>query len=245
MKKIKSFAMGFTLGVAVMITSNVIAANITKVEAFIPQDVTFKIDGKVVAQDPNLPALNYKDSTYVPIRFISENMGATVGWDVVKRQVSVDLPKPEPEVVEVIKEVEKIVYVDSEDAVDGNKVYKDLPITINKGTYIISLNGISRSQVDNKTRLYIKLENTGDTKIQLNQSDAKLTVDGKEYGMTKVFGDWDQKWYNDINRNDSYDGTLVMELIPEDYKYCTLTVPVRINGSASDKEEIITFNFKK
>lgn len=245
MKKFKTFAMGFTLGVGLMITTNVVAANLTKIEAFIPSDVSFKIDGKIVAQDPNLPILNYKDSTYVPIRFVSEKIGANVGWDIVKRQVSIDMPKPEPEIKEVIKEVEKIVYVDKDSSVDGNKVYQALPLKVNKGVYEISLNGIRRDTINNSTKLFIKLDNTDSAKVQLNQSKAKLTVDGKDYEMSKIFADWDQKWYNDIEQDEDYEGTLVMQLIPEDYKYCTLTVPVRINGSADDKEEVIQFNFKK
>lgn len=52
------------------------------------------VDGKTVYFD-SAPFI-YQDRTYIPIRFLAENLGAVVGWDSQKRQVNIDFDlKPE------------------------------------------------------------------------------------------------------------------------------------------------------
>lgn len=46
-----------------------------------------KVDG--VAKQLDAPALIYQDRTYVPLRFLAENLGATVGWVGSKQQVNI------------------------------------------------------------------------------------------------------------------------------------------------------------
>ena len=138
MKAWKASIIGFTVGVLAMGTTPVLANAYKKVEAYLMHDAMFQIDDKVVTSPSDQPVLNYNGYIYVPTRFVAENLGCDIRFDALTRRVNII--SPEPEVVEKVveKEVEKIVYVDSEDAVDGNKVYKDLPITINKEPIIIN-----------------------------------------------------------------------------------------------------------
>ncbi len=46
-----------------------------------------KVDG--VARQLDTAPLIYKDRTYVPLRFLAENLGATVSWDSSKQQVNI------------------------------------------------------------------------------------------------------------------------------------------------------------
>jgi len=48
------------------------------------------VDGEVVEGD--VPAVNFYGRTTVPVRFVSETLGATVGWDAATWTVSVESP---------------------------------------------------------------------------------------------------------------------------------------------------------
>ena len=104
MKRFRTLALGFVLGAACMVTTTAIAAALN-VSAILPGNITFKINGKNVAAASDMPVLNYSDRVYVPIRFVADQLGWSIDWDVVTRQVVIEAP--EPKVVEVEKNKEK------------------------------------------------------------------------------------------------------------------------------------------
>lgn len=245
MKNWKTLTAGFVAGALCMAGTTAMAGG-TTVSAFLSGDITFKIDDKNVAADSNLPVLNYNSSVYVPIRFVADQLGATVDWDVIKRQVVIKTP--EPEVIEKIveKPVEKIVYVDkAEDPDNENKSYSSLPAKRTTSDYELSVTGVSRDTVEHTAKIYLMLENKGDYKVQLSQGSTKITVDGENIDRSKRIDDWDKGWYNDVNRKgDKYEGYILLEDIPENWKYMDIELKIIKNGQLTPIEETVEFNIR-
>ena len=242
MKNMKMLVIGFAAGAACMLTTSVIAAN-TDVTAKLSNDILFKINGTVVGSPSDQPVLNYNDRVYVPIRFVAEQLNCEVNWDIPSRQVVVESPEPEVKIVEkeVIKEVP--VYVDKDDAPDGEVVYSKLPVKKNTSDYKIEITGISRKESDKSTKVFVSIENKGEYPIQLVQRDSVFVVDGEEIEMNSLYNSWDMNWYNDIQPDDTYEGYLNFEIIPEDYDKMDLTLTIRTNGETDTDNRDETFHF--
>ena len=244
MKNLKTLIIGFAAGTAFMFTTSAIAAN-TNVTAVLTPDIFFRVNGEVVAPPSDQPVLNYNDRVYVPVRFAATLTGASVDWDVAGRKVIIEKPVTQVVEKEVIKEVEKIVYVDSSLDPDNPKaVYSSIPITKNTSDYKLQITGISRNTSNNVTKIFVSLENYATEKIQLDQNSSKLVVDGKEYSLSKIRAQWDNSWYNDIEPDKENEGWLTFDLIPEDWSKANLTVSFSENISGG-KKTTNTFNFKK
>ncbi len=246
-KNWKTFASGVVVGAACMMTIPAVAAGIN-VSAVLPGDITFKINGSNVAADSEMPVLNYNSRVYVPIRFVADQLGATVSWDANMRQVIIT--SPEPEVKEVIKEVpvEKIVYVKDNESTDGT-VYEKLPIKQRTSDFILQITGMSIKDGNDTTKFFVTMENTSTHNIMLVQAKSKLVIDGKEYKMKSNVDRWDKTWYSDIkpggndgSRKDEIEGNLIFEQIPLDFEVGTLSITVR--NQLNQKEETVDFNFK-
>lgn len=261
MKKesLKMLGLGFVAGAVCMVTTTALAEALT-VSAVVPGDITFKFNGTNVAANANSPALNYKDSVYVPIRFVAEQLGCSVQFDPVMRQVVVT--SPEPEVIEKIVEkgVEKIVYVDkSEDPNNTDYVYSKLPAVYEASDYRLTVTGLySKISDENSgnygandyTKIFLTLENKGNQyNLQLVQGSAELIADDKEYPLSPFRNLWDQEWYNDIKTkkdNNIHDGYLVFEPVPKDAQKYTLKLKIWRQGATGDnKEETVEFHFLK
>ena len=245
MKNWKMLTIGFVMGAACMVTTSAIADSLNATVKIMP-DVMFKIDDKVVASPSDQPVLNYKGYSYVPIRFVADYLGCDINWDIVNRKIV--MKTPEPQIVEKIveKPVEKIVYVNDEDNPD-RKVYSSLPMTKREEDYTITLNGLTRDRYGNRTDAYITLENVRNEKIQLVQDDCKLTVDGKEYSLTKRTSLWDDSTWNNQNilKGEEKNGYLIFDLIPVESEEFTLEVTVRRMDAGEIKKETVEFNFRK
>ena len=242
---IKKFIIGFAAGAACMLTTTAIAANYPEISALLFNDVIFNIDDELVASPSDQPVLNYNDRVYVPIRFVAEKLGCDVTWDIANRQVVIEgaTKEVQTEIVEVEKEV--IVYVDKDEIGEGDVVYESLPLRYKTNEFNLEINGISRRTLDNVTEIYVYLENlTSQDQVFLDFQDAEFIVDGEEIAVPRDSDYWDMEWYNPLYSEDDKDGFLSFELIDEDYKYCDLTVPVRIyRADGSEKTVEATFHF--
>lgn len=245
MKNFKMLAIGFVAGVACMVTTSAIAAN-TSVTATVAPDIFFSADGTVVAPPSDQPILNYNDRIYVPVRFAAELTKAEVDWDVVNHKVVITSPKQEVIEKEVIKEVEKIVYVDANDNPNNDKVvYSTLPIKKTESNYTVEVTGVSRQESAQQTRIFLTLDNKNDNPIQLVQDESKLTVDGEEIKYSKLISQWDNEWFNNIENDTEYDGYLLFDMVPEDWMTASLELKVRNNGGSDNETKTIKVNFKK
>lgn len=85
--------------------------SIIPVYAAIEEYICYKADYKVVVRgivysDPELPILNYKGNTYVPMRGILEAAGLSVNWNAELGQAEVDDLKNNNEFVEKSNKLE-------------------------------------------------------------------------------------------------------------------------------------------
>ena len=126
--KIKSAIFGFIAGALSMATIGTVIGADTVVVGTLKPDISFKVDGTVSQAPRSMSPINYNGYTYVPVRYIGEMLGCNVEWNAYGNMVIVDYPEDKIKEVEVIKEVEKIVYVEKGESVDGT-VYSTLPVT--------------------------------------------------------------------------------------------------------------------
>jgi len=78
----------------ILIGSVTNAASVSKKIDALYQDIKIVVNGKQVKTDRE-PFIN-KGSTYLPIRPVLEELGATVGWDSVNKIVKIDMKKEAP-----------------------------------------------------------------------------------------------------------------------------------------------------
>jgi Copper amine oxidase N-terminal domain. len=241
MKNFKSATMGFVAGALCMVSVTAFGAY-SDITAKLFNDVTFKFDGVATASPSDQPVLNYNGYTYVPIRYVSENLGATVNWNVPSRCVEIQSDK-KTYIKEV--EVEKIVYVDK-DSEEGSKLitYETLPIKSKMNKHTVEVTGVSRDTYDRNTKIFVDVENDNETGVQLIPSSATLVVDGETVDASLLVNDWDNGWStSDIEYDSSYEGYLLFNLLDEEWTNADLTVTLRATGSTEN--EVHTFHFKR
>lgn len=250
MKNWKTLATGFAAGAACMLTVSAVADNGT-VPAGVMADVFFNVDGQVVAPPSDQPVLNYADRVYVPIRFAAELAKATVDWDVANRKVAITTP--EPQVVEKVVEkiVEKPVYIDSGTDSGGNYVYRKFPASQLTEDYEFYVTGLTRKPNQGISSLYIKMINLSDDTpkrktIGIVQRDVKVTIDGKEYPMSKVIGDWDDKWFDTFDytndRDNPVTGQLALNITPEEWEKMDISIPFTVDDGSKKATEVLEFH---
>lgn len=244
MKNLKTLTLGFVLGASCMVATTAIAAGVN-VTAAVPGDITFKIDGNNVATDSDQPVLMYNDKVYVPLKFLNDKLGWETNWNILNRQVEITSPPPKEVIKEVVKEVEKIQYVNESEAPGAAKVYSSLPMRKTTADYSIEVNGVTVSKIDQRSKIFVRLENLGNDRLQIDQNNVKVIVDGKEYGMSPLFSEWDAAWYSDLHPEKYHEGFLLVKPFPEDYKEVTVEIPVRVNAGGNPRTETVEFNFKR
>lgn len=248
MKNIKSVAMGFVAGALCMVSATAFAAANGDITVKLFNDVTFKFDGVRTASPSDQPVLNYNGYAYVPIRYVSETLGADVNWDIPTRTIDIQSDK-RTYVKEV--EVEKIVYVKEGDEnydeaiEDAKKInYEALPVRSRKNDHILEFTGVSRDEDSLFTKLFLNLENKNEFGCQVVPGESTLIIDGEEVSRHELVRLWDDSWStSDIDYDEEHEGFLLFKLIDEEWETGTLKVVVRSNSDG--KEETHTFNFKQ
>ena len=223
MKNAKSAAMGFVAGALCMVSVTAFADSYPEIMAKLFNDVVVKVDGEYKEPPADQPILNYNGYAYVPLRYVSETLGATVNFDIPTRTIDIQSDKRT-----YVKEVpvEKIVYVDKDDPnydkVEKKKAYEELP---------------------SYTKIFLNVENDNNYGCQIVPSECTLVVDGEEVPKYNVVRLWDQSWsLSDIQYDDEREGFLLFDLIDEDWE--TATLEVKLLSNEEGKEEVHTFDIK-
>ena len=213
MKNFKSVAMGFVAGALCMVSVTAFAAY-SDVTVKLFNDVTFRFDGEAKASPSDQPVLNYNGYAYVPIRYVSDNLGATIDYDIAKRVIDIQSDK-RTYVKEV--EVEKIVYVDKDSPEASNlNVYQSLPIKSKKNKRTVEVTGVMRDTVDKTTKIFIDLDNDNEERVQLIPGAATLVVDGEPIEKSVHYNKWDNGWSTgDLGYDKSYQGYPLFDLLDE------------------------------
>ncbi|MBD3920424.1 hypothetical protein H8B09_16805 [Paenibacillus sp. PR3] len=88
--KYKQLVIGVLLGSMITGAGAAAASQSTAISAFLKDGITFKFNGEEKKLEDGYSVLNYKNSTYVPARFVAEELGATVKWDNKTQTISID-----------------------------------------------------------------------------------------------------------------------------------------------------------
>lgn len=104
----KKTAMGVLAGLLLASTTAGFAAgNLTALDA---SHIKFKFNGSEKTVPSGYKVLMFEDRTYVPARFVAENMNATVDWDGNTNTVLINIPAGGPVSPKVIDQVSTVTY---------------------------------------------------------------------------------------------------------------------------------------
>ena len=223
MSKRRILTLGIAMGLFLSMGLQVFAGSaLEKIEAYINNAVTFTIDKKNMELPEGYEVLTYNNRTYVPIRFIAENLGAEVEWNEVNKNIN------------ITSESRTQKYLGD---------YKELPTYKENKNYKLEV--VMFSKDDFGPIMYLKFENKTDTPMQLDQMATTVTFNEKEYKLSKTKDlEVDKRWYQDVHKDDVLEGYI---RLPEELDYeaiedFILTLKLRTNGSETNTTEYVDFN---
>lgn len=240
MRNYKQFISGVIVGGLLLSGGNVLA-NGSSLPS-ITNWVKYKFNGEEKQLPSGYTTLNYEGHTYVPARFVAEELGAEVDWDVNSNTV-------------IIKNKLENSPVQSENNEQGNNSegtesenkpeetekkptvnYKELPTNQTLNGVSVELYDVDQSN-DAYTTIYFRVKNTNEAPMQLVQSSAYLEIDGKQYKHSEVSPMYkDQSWFIDLNEDDDNEGYITIPKVPNEIKKGTVHVEVIQN----DRTQIVT-----
>ena len=223
MSKRRILTLGIAMGLFLSMGLQVFAGSaLEKIEAYINNAITFTIDKENKELPEGYEVLTYNNRTYVPIRFISENLGAEVEWDEQTKNISITSEK----------NVQKY-YGD----------YKELPTYKENKDYKLEV--VMFSEDEFGPIMYLKFENKTDTPMQIDQMATTVTFNEKIYTLNKTTtSKVDTRWFQDVHKDDVLEGyiRLPKELDYEAIEDFTLTLKVRTNGNNAEQADYLDFN---
>lgn len=193
---------GLALGIVLALSLQVFAAPaIEKIQAYVNNQFTFEFDGIEKKLPEDYEVIVYKDRSYVPVRFVVENLGAKVDWDDAKQKITI-----------TSKKTDNNTPTDPGSSNGDNKdkaEYKPLPQS--KTTEEYKLTAILYGKDSKGDRVYFSLENKQDYPLQLSQADTVIVADGKSYSMdTRQSADFDRRWYSDVRKDEIVEGFILL-----------------------------------
>lgn len=252
MKKIKASLLILLSGV--LVTSGIVFAAPTTIQAFLQPDFRISIDNQIKYHPEGLQPIVYQDRTYLPAAFIAEQLGAEVAYDASTKTVSID-PAADTNYLKEIEEY-KVKISDLEKRIkelentSASSDFSKMPSRKTQNGYSVTLEGLAVSE-ENEGRLYFTIENKSvDTGMRIEPLSTKLIINGKEYtaGQTfydsvdtdlfkwlEIYEDEDQGIYNEI------ESFVPFRDLPdeEDIKEITVTMVVQTNQYVPEKETVV------
>lgn len=234
----KYLTIGIIIGCILTFSTGILASTITTVSAIKADNVVFEFDGEIKDLPEGYTVLMYNDRTYVPARFIAEELGAEVNWCESTKTVSIDSkkidpcpePKPDPE-------PEKEIEPEDKEAVQPKGNYRRLPLSALYKDMEITATLVTLER--DHARVYITMMNKESPPLQVLQGKTKAIVDGKEYSTEEIpFYLRDDKWYNDIQRDETIEGYLALPVIPEESEEMRLIITVLQNDRTQKEREV-------
>ncbi|WP_017756556.1 stalk domain-containing protein [Calidifontibacillus oryziterrae] len=200
--------------------------------------------------------LNYEGRTYVPARFLAEELDAEVYWNSTTNTVEIrknitENPIQEEDTMDEldINPVPDVEINDEEDEdIEDNPDldYDELPVS--KTIDGVRLEVYSVETTNNFTKMYVIVKNTTDIKYQLSQDSAKFESVSEVYEHKNIRGNilyWkDVAWFNDIDEDEEVEGYIMLPKISEDDQQGTFYVEVVENTGINPKVLKYTFDFE-
>ncbi len=152
---------------------------------------------------PDSPPVLINGRTYVPLRFVSESLGASVAWDEASRTVSIDTTLLPPE--------------DKEPPISASG--KNITVTI-----------VSVSADSSKTRLRLRIENKANVKVYFPAARAKIVA--RDIKLDHP-GDYGSAFSEDILPGEIREGELNYPALPLATREIKVFVEVFLNSSVN------------
>ncbi len=267
LKKYRKLLLGIAIGLLCILPVGVLAAGTSAwVSALLDGDVAFLFDGQRETLPAGYAVLFYDNRTYVPVRFVAEQLGASVSWDQFAKTVKIDTKPGAEELVlekekqalekelkgqeEKIKSLEKEIKElklkegIKEGSTKGQPAanYQKIPINRVLTSMNIGVTGLFKD--DYYTRVYLELENKKTVPLQLQQIETKAIVDGVAYKTRDIMHfTLDQVWYHDVAHEEIESGYVMLPRLPEDAKEMYLELTILYNDAAQ-KTETVEFAIK-
>jgi len=266
--KYRKLITGVIIGLLCTLSAGALASAPGKafVSALLDADIAFQFDGQWQVLPEGYTVLTYNNRTYVPARFVAENLGAKVQWDGITKTIRINtvaepcaeclalqkeketLEQKVQEQEEKIKALEKEIKelealgegeTRSPGQPEGN--YQKLPLSRVLPDMNISVTGMIKDEHYNIVRVYLEVENKKSTPLQLLHTQTKAIVDGEEYKTWDVrHFTLDQRWYHNIDEEEVESGYIILPALPEDSKEMLLQLTVLHNDAA---QKITTVEF--
>lgn len=230
MRKYKQFISGVIVGGLLLSAGNVLANNASLPS--ITNWVKYKFNGEEKQLPSGYTTLNYDGHTYVPARFIAEELGAKVEWDDETKTVLVNKQEVTQECPKCPQQEEKV-----------EKNYEPLPVS--KTIDGVRVEVYSVEQTHEYTKFYLNVKNTTENLVQLNQEAGSLKTDENELFEHKdIKGSilyWkDVAWFTDIREDDEVEGYIMLPNIPNEVKQGEFYIEVVQNGL---QPKVLKYNF--
>lgn len=243
--KVKHITAGIIIGAICTTSIGALASSSTLVNAWLTENVAFKFNDEYKTVPEEYKVFIYEDRTYVPVRFVAENLGATVDWDESSRTVKLSTPELKPSEEKEIEEentekennLEESDIEESKENLQPERNYTKLPQTKTYKDMVVVATLVT--QDDNYTRVYLSIENKGNIPLQLVLSEMEATVDGEKYTINNTPTHvWDIKWYHDINNDETRDGYVTLPTFNDEKKEMNLKLTILYNDGSQKKEEL-------
>jgi hypothetical protein len=200
LNKIKYTTLGFILGAILFMGLGFIYANSNAEEILAHfNNIKITVNGQQIETDVETPPFIYNDRTYVPLRFVSEALGADVNWDnktktvIINSKNNIKLEKNES-----FTEPENFIQMLPEDkpkqTVDGIAIYyfNEAEELVSNGMPYVNLSSVTKRYNDLSTEpntnkgidLYYKVILIKDLEIKSIDSNDRMTL---EYYMNNIY----------------------------------------------------------
>ena len=228
MKNYKQFIAGVVVGGVLLSGGNVLANNASLPS--ITNWVKYKIDGEYKSLPSGYTTLNYEGHTYVPTRFIAEQLGADVEWDDQTKTVTIE--KPEVTTGDENSNKEENSNNGEECSKPDSTKYEELPVSKTINGVRVEIYSVE-DQYD-YTKLYVTVKNTDESLVQLDQGTAYFQSESSNYANKDINGGvmyWkDTAWFKDIEEDKDAKGYIMLPPIPKDERQGKFYVEVFENG---------------
>ena len=196
------------------IAANNLVGGVTKA------NYNFEVNGEMLNLPANLLVLSKDNTTYVPLRFLSENLGSKVAYKQGTIAISngeLEQPSDEQTKDKIVKLEEEVKNLRVENEVLKKQINASNSVTAFRPipTYAEDAKGfrttINRLRKDTTTtaKMDIKISNTDEDNIYyLNPLATELIVDGKTYTTT---ADTDLRLFSALEKEGSISGAIAFD----------------------------------
>lgn len=247
MKNYKQFISGIIVGGVLLSGGNALANNASLPS--ITNWVKYKINGEEKQLPSGYTTLRYEGHTYVPTRFIAEELGAEVDWNPVTETVEIEQQKlTEQEQTEEQQPNDTTNDNDlsnDKEEVSQNPVvdYDELPTSKSLNGVSVEIYNVDQSDYE-YTKIYFRVKNTKNAPMQFLQATAYLEAEGKKYEHKSASSaglQWkDTTWFTDLKEDDDNEGYVLIPKVPNDVKKGKVHVEVLQNDRV---QEVTNYDF--